>query len=450
MRIKAASRSRYPGKIERGVRGPYYFGGLEPGGAGPVPSADNRRGTLTEIDRRKFLGMSTAATVGLYSSETIAKPGAGLSAEPRIRRHVTLGRTGLQVSDISFGSSSSSDPALVRHALDRGVTFFDTAESYHYGRAEKAIGEGLQGGRQKVVLSSKTKAGADDTADEMMRSLEKSLRRLRTDYVDIYFNHAVNAVDRMQNQEWWAFTERAKTQGKIRFRGMSGHGSRLAECLDYAIDQDLVDVILAAYSFGGQDPDFYDRLRHTFHFVALQPELPRALDKAKKKGIGVIAMKTLMGARLNDMRPFERDGSTFAQAAFRWVLSSPRVDALLISMTSREAIDEYVSASTERAATDRDLHLLARYAYRQSARYCRHGCNFCEGACPEGVEIAEVLRTRMYDVDYGDPALARADYANLGAAASACLTCAHQACRNACPYGLPIPEFTLDAATRLA
>jgi hypothetical protein len=65
------------------------------------------------------------------------------------------------------------------------------------------------------------------------------------------------------------------------------------------------------------------------------------------------------------------------------------------------------------------------------------------------VAIAEVLRTRMYDVDYGDPALAREDYARLGDGASACLRCAHQACLGACPYGLPIPELTVDAASRL-
>ena len=96
------------------------------------------------------------------------------------------------------------------------------------------------------------------------------------------------------------------------------------------------------------------------------------------------------------------------------------------------------------------MSLLARYAYMQDAQYCRHGCALCEGACPEGVDIAEVLRTRMYDVDYGDRELAKADYARLGGGAAACLTCAHQACQNACPYGIPIPTFTRDAASRLA
>ena len=399
------------------------------------------------IDRRKLLRLGSAAALG-SGLPTLNTSGATGDAGPRIQRYATLGRTGLEVSEIGFGSASSDEPELVRHALDRGVTLFDTAESYRFGWSEEAMGKGLRGVRDRVVLSSKTKAGAGDTQADMMAALEGSLRRLQTDYLDIYFNHAVNDVARMRNQEWWAFTERAKTQGKIRFRGMSGHGSRLAECLDLAIEQDLVDVVLVAYSFG-QDPDFVARLRHTFHFVALQPELPRLLDKAKAKNVGVIAMKTLMGARLNDMRPYEREGYTFAQAAFRWVLSSPRVDALLISMTSIGLIDEYVAASGGPELRGEHLQLLDRYAHLQHARYCRPGCNFCADACPEQVQIGEVLRTRMYDVDYGDPALAFEDYAKLGVGASACLTCAHQACLGSCPYGIPIPEFTRDAATRL-
>jgi predicted aldo/keto reductase-like oxidoreductase len=398
------------------------------------------------IDRRRLLRLGSAAALG-SGVPTLAAPAAH-AVSSRIQRYVTLGRTGLEVSEIGFGSASSYDPDLVRHALERGVTLFDTAESYRFGWSEEALGKGLRGVRDRVVLCSKSKTGVRDTQADMMTALEGSLRRLQTDHLDIYFNHAVNDIARLQNEEWRAFTERAKAQGKIRFRGMSGHGSRLAECLDYAIEHDLVDVVLVAHSFG-QDPEFVARLRHTFHFVAIQPELPRLLEKAKRKGVGVIAMKTLMGARLNDMRPYEREGYTFAQAALRWVLSSPRVDALVISMTNAELIDEYVAASGNPDIRGEHLQLLERYAYLQHARYCRPGCNFCEDACPEQVQIAEVLRTRMYDVDYGDPALALEDYAKLGAGASACLTCAHQACLGACPFGIPIPEFTRDAATRL-
>ncbi|MGI9333815.1 MAG: aldo/keto reductase [Gammaproteobacteria bacterium] len=396
------------------------------------------------IARRDFLTAGAAATVAAAGHT----PQVSAAAAARIERRVKLGKTGLEVSDIGFGSSSSADPALVRHALDRGVTYFDTAESYRGGRAEKAIGKGLHGVRDRVVVASKTKAGAREDRASMMRALEGSLHRLRTDYVDIYYNHAVNNVARMRNDEWAEFTELAKRQGKIRFRGMSGHGSKLVPCLHYALDNDLVDVVLVAFNFG-QDPDFYDRLKHTFHFVAIQEALPRALKKARAKNVGVVAMKTLMGARLNDMRPYERDGHTFSQAAFRWVLSSPLVDSLIVSMRKTSQIDEYVSASGEPKLALEDLHQLELYAALQGERYCRPGCDACAGSCPENVPIAEVLRTRMYAVDYDDVAYAREDYAKLDIAAGACIGCAHRACMGACPHNLPIAALTRDAAMRL-
>lgn len=393
------------------------------------------------VDRREFLAVGAGALLGV--------PRTAAAEPPRVRRYVTLGRTRLEVSDISFGSASTADRALVRYAFERGVNFFDSAESYRGGFAEEAIGEALQGKRDQVILTSKTKADSGERRQDMMRALEGSLKRLGTDYVDIYFNHAVNEVERMRNPEWHEFTELARKQGKIRFRGMSGHGSRLPECLDYAIDNDLVDVVLVAYNFA-QDPSFMDRVRHTFHWAAIQPDLPPALKKAKDKGIGVLAMKTLMGGRLNDMRPYERPGSTFSQAAFRWVLAGGYADALLISMTSREEIDEYLAASGDPVVRRSDVDLLERYARQQASRYCQSGCRACEGSCPDAVPIAEVLRTRMYDVDYRRPELARSEYAELAGAGSACLACAHRACLGACPQGIPIAEYTRDAAVRLA
>ena len=402
------------------------------------------------MDRRRFLGAGaglTAGLAGLVPDEGKAGT-SGATRAPRIRRYVTLGNTGLRVSDISFGSSRSSDPRLVRHAVARGVTYFDTAESYRGGRAEEAIGEALRGERDRYVIASKHKAWGGESRRQMATALEGSLRRLRTDYVDIYFNHAVNDVRRLQNPEWAEFTERAIRDGKIRFRGVSGHGGALAECLDYALDNGLADVVLAACNFA-QDPSFYDKLRAQFHFVALQTDLVRVLEKASAKGVGVIAMKTLMGARLNDMRLYESGGATFSQAAFRWILSRPHVDGLVISMTGTADIDEYVAASGTGPIGAADVSLLTRYAALQGSRYCRHGCNACEASCPAGVGISEVLRTRMYDVDYRDPVLARTDYAGLGAGARACLSCDGAPCLGACPHGIPISTFTRDAAARL-
>ena len=398
------------------------------------------------MHRRRFIGLGAAAGAGIGAG---LAPAAVQSAQtPRIRRLAALGRTGLEVSDISFGGSRLSDPALVRHAFERGVTYFDTAESYRFGASERAVGEALAGVRDRVVIATKTKARAGQTRRQMMRALESSLERLRTDYVDIYFNHAINDLRRLENPEWREFTELAKRQGKIRFRGMSGHGSRLVECIDYALDRELADVVLAAYNFA-QDPDFYDLLRNTLHYVDLQPDLPRVLGKARAKGVGVVAMKTLMGARMNDMRPFERGGATFAQAALRWVLASGKADVALVSMTGEREIDEFLAASGEPRSAEADLPLLVRYAAFQSGRYCRPGCRACEAACPAGVDIPEVLRTRMYQVDYGDSRLARNDYAKLEGGAGACLSCIGQPCLGTCPDRIPIAAFTRDTARRL-
>ena len=185
-------------------------------------------------------------------------------------------------------------------------------------------------------------------------------------------------------------------------------------------------------------------------WVAVQPELPAALARAKAKQVGVVAMKTLRGARLNDMRPYERPGGTFAQAAFRWVLASPNVDSLIVSMTSREQIDEYLAASGTALRVGSDGELLAGYELRNGGSQCRYGCGACLAACPEAVPIDEVLRTRMYAEDYGNAELARRDYAALGAAAEACTTCSHTACSGACPFGLEIPELTARAHRLLA
>ncbi len=401
----------------------------------------------TSFDRRDFL-IGSAGLIGAGAVVTTAAD-AGNAAPARVQRYVPLGRTGMQISDISYGASRRQDPAAVRHAFDRGINYFDTADGYRAGGSERAIGAALHDVRDQVYITTKTKASASTDRHQLMQSLEASLRRLRTDYVDVFLNHAVNDVARLENEEWRAFTERAKAQGKIRFRGMSGHAGRLVDCLGYALDHELVDVILAAYNFG-QDPGFIAGMTQRFDFVALQPDLPPLLERAHREGVGVVVMKTLMGARLNDVTPYLRPGQAFEHAAFRWTLSNPNVDALIVSMNNPSQIDNYLRASGSGAVTDADLRLLERYVGFNGARHCQHGCDICHASCPAQVAISEVLRTRMYDVDYRDAELARADYAALERDASPCLSCSGAPCAGTCPNGIPIAEFTRDGATRLA
>jgi predicted aldo/keto reductase-like oxidoreductase len=401
---------------------------------------------MASLDRREFLRRSAAAGFAW----TLPAIGAAADDPPRVRRRVVLGRTGLSISDIGFGSSQlAGDDAVVRHALERGIDYFDTAESYTGGASEETLGRALRGARERVTIASKVSCGPSDRAADLMRSLEGSLRRLQTDRIDVYFNHAVNDVARLKNPGWSEFTASAKQQGKIRFTGMSGHGGRLAECLDYAFDHDLVDVVLVGHNYG-QDPAFYQRFTASLDFVAVQPDLPRLLAKAKQKNVGVIAMKTLRGARLNDLRAYERAGGTFAQAAFRWVLSRPNVDALIVTMKSPEQVDEYLGASGAPRVARADLLLLARYEQRNGATQCRYGCGACLASCPEDVPIDAVLRTRMYAEDYRARDLARAEYAALGRGADACVECAHRACTGACPHGIDIASLTARTHGMLA
>jgi predicted aldo/keto reductase-like oxidoreductase len=401
------------------------------------------------IGRREFLKRGVLAGVGVSILPLAGAAGASVEAAPQVRRYSTLGRTGLKISDISFGSSrlSAGDEDLVRHAFDRGINYFDSADTYSGGESETTIGNALKGKRDKVFLTSKTMARADDSRGSMMTALETSLRRLQTDHVDVYFNHAVNDPARLKNPEWYEFVSQARSQGKIRFTGMSGHAGNLAECLDYAIDSGHCDVILCAHNFG-QDPRFFQRFTRNFDMIAIQPELPRLMEKANRHGVGVVVMKTLMGARLNDMRPYESGGATFSQAAFRWVLSNPNVDALIVTMTSRALIDEYLGASGARATAAQDLPLLNRYASLNGDSQCRPACNECADACPYGVPIADVMRTRMYARDYGDIRLARSEYAMLSGNAAACLSCDAKPCAGACPHGIAT-EVLLAATHRM-
>ena len=408
----------------------------------PAPDGDKSVG----VERRTFLQQIAlgGAALGAASGLTAAAPQT-LHAAAAVKRHKRLGTTDIRMSDISFGGSRlRGDGNLVHYALDKGINYFDTAESYTGGDSETIIGRALEGKRDQIYLASKGGFGPRVRQDEMMRTLEGSLRRLRTDYIDVYFTHAVNDVRRVQNPEFHAFTERAKAQGKIRYVGLSGHGGRLIECLDAAIDSGKFDVMLVAYNFG-QDPSFVQTLTRRFDFIAVNPDLPRVLRKAKAAGMGVIAMKTLRGARLNDMQPYQKDGATFSQAAFRWVLTNDDVDALIVTMRSPSDIDEFLVASGDSKVTRRDVDLLERYVTLNDGTYCRPLCDVCESSCPENVQIADVLRHKMYFEDYGAERMAMEGYARLAHNAAACAECTHQRCLGSCPYGLSVPELTRQA-----
>ncbi len=170
-----------------------------------------------------------------------------------------------------------------------------------------------------------------------------------------------------------------------------------------------------------------------FNFMKF-PRAPEVFKEAHQQGVGVIAMKTLSGAK--DMS-LDFKGAPFAPAAFKWVLNHPEVDGLVITIKSVDDLDLFLRASGE-TPTAADRRVLERYAARYGTLYCRTGCNRCESACAAGVPVATTLRYEMYFRDYGMEKRAMRSYAALTRDATSCLDCEAPHCTHACPYGLPV------------
>ncbi|HXG21566.1 MAG TPA: aldo/keto reductase [Methylomirabilota bacterium] len=357
--------------------------------------------------------------------------------EARIRSYRPLGRTGMQMSDISFGCSGLDNIAAVKRALERGVNYFDTSPDYSRAGSEQTLGEGIKGfPRDKLFIVSKfcTPDGhlSNDTpVKDVMAAVESSLKRLGTDYLDLAHIHAVDSLDRLMNPNIHEAFDRLKEQGKLRFLGVSSHTPHLETVMRHAVDSGRFDVIMVAYNFKNW------------------PDLTNIFRDAKVKGVGVVAMKTLKGAKhtvLSDFTPTERE--SFAQAAFKWVLSNENVSGLVVSINSLSQIDEYLYASGQ-PVQQADVDLLEKYDRLVANTYCRPGCGACLSSCPSDVPINDVLRYTMYYENYGQQRLGMEKYARLAQVrnASQCIGCTAP-CEQACPFQIPIKE-QLQRADRL-
>jgi predicted aldo/keto reductase-like oxidoreductase len=196
----------------------------------------------------------------------------------------TLGKSGLQVSRFVVGGyhmmvqGEEMATRIIHRAMDLGVNFFDSANQYHKGKSDEVYGRALAGGRrQKVMLMTKCEIYSRDGA---MALLEEQLRRMKTDYLDLWQCHQVSEhgeVDQILGPKGSleAFVQ-AKKQGKVRHIGFTGHRDpaihlRLLEATDaWETVQMPVNLI---------DP-------HYLSFIT------NVLPAARKKGLGVLAMKS--------------------------------------------------------------------------------------------------------------------------------------------------------------
>jgi aryl-alcohol dehydrogenase-like predicted oxidoreductase len=305
---------------------------------------------------------------------------------------IRLGGTGLKVSPLAFGTMTLGDPVaedtsleLLDFVVDQGINFIDTANGYNAGLSEEIIGKWMKarGNRERIVLATKVRyavGGDPDTAGStpkvILREVENSLRRLNTDYIDIYYLHQPD--DDTPIEITWRALESLVSSGKIRYIGVS----------NFAAWQ-VVEAVNLARNRGWTPPTVTQALHNAISRAAETELLPmtRAYD------IGTCMYNPLAGGLLtgkykagkeagsdtrfaanemyrkrywNDPQRTAADqfsriaaqrGRTSAELALRYMLDHPNVDVTLFGATRREQVEQNLAAVTSSPLSTEELNL---------------------------------------------------------------------------------------------
>ncbi|HEX5324991.1 MAG TPA: aldo/keto reductase, partial [Capsulimonadaceae bacterium] len=260
-----------------------------------------------------------------------------------------LGQTGLKVSRIGFGGApigianylSAEDRespefraraiAALQAAAAGGVTYFDTAQGYGDGRSEGLLGEALADSRSHVILATKFLFQEGKSAGDYTRDLQQSLRRLRTDYVDVLQVHGNvwddAAAAKLQASRALDWAEAMREKGLIRFVGITAEGPSGA--LEGLLRSGRFSVLEIAYSVIYQATCDYQRAPAGI------------IPLAKSLGIGVTVMRpTTCGVLQKLFRSSfpEIDSRRVTELAINFALSTPEVDCVVVGMRSPEEV----------------------------------------------------------------------------------------------------------------
>ncbi len=264
----------------------------------------------------------------------------------------TLGRTGLKVAEIGFGGAvlgisnyiEAWDPAgdaerrsmgeALNRALDLGLNYLDTAPGYGNGISEAIIGEAVGHRRSEFILATKT--GARD-AGGIVKSVEESLRRLRTDVIDVLQFHGgwypPEEVDQIMDRGGLETYQRLKEQGKVRFLGFTAEGP--SGGVSRLIASGAFDVLQARYNLMYQ---------HSCDFV----NEAGIIREAKTREMGVVTMRSMTSGTFQKL--MRRSFPQLADAdldsfLLNYNLSNPLLDVVLVGMRRVEEVEKNVRLS---------------------------------------------------------------------------------------------------------
>jgi len=436
------------------------------------------------LNRRTFLKIGGAAVAG--STLSLTATSSQKQEEIRIKEYRTLGRTGFKASDISFGG----DPAtteVVRYAYDKGINYFDTAESYLGGEAERRIGKAMQFmDRSKIFITTKLGFDMNETEQNIIKRFRKCLERMKTDYADALFIHGAENSKIVKHKGFHSAMKKLKAEGRVKHAGLSCHGPENEK------EESMESVLMSAIEDGR-----FDLLLMTYNFLN-EVEAERVLAACKAKNIGTTAMKTSPGViEIETFDPdnptetqaymlwrFEKEGFSKKEAIKRiqdslkdqkvtlkkiepfakkygivnndslrkvcaqWVLSNRDMHTVCFTVVGFKEVDMFVPLSgtkVDQAA----IAFLKDFQRAYGNQYCRHGCNQCTANCAYRIPVSRIMRYSYYFAMQGREKYAMGKYRELREKnASRCVTCAAP-CTGTCPYGMNIQANLASAHSLL-
>ncbi len=401
------------------------------------------------VTRREFVttvGLAGLAVAGAGVTGAMAAPeppAAAVKAATMPKRK--LGKTGVDVSILALGGmfDTINNQLLLKQAMKWGVTYWDTAESYGNGLSEDGFGRFFARNpeaRKEIFLITKLQAKGGNFTER----LNKGLKRLQTEYVDLFFIHSLTGIEEI-TPAIKAWAAEMKKAGKFKFFGFSTH-TNMEDCLLGAAKLDCIDAVMFTYNF---------QVMHT-------PKMQEAIKAATQAGIGLVSMKSQAGrpgkheiggeAKLEMVERFLKRGFTDKQAKLKIVWETPQIASLCSQMPNLTILMANVAAARDQAKLAREeFDSLHRYALETKADYCAGCGKICQEAVGGAVPVNEVMRCLMYHQYYGEPELARLTFAGLPEEVRQRLTeVDYSQAEQACPHRLAIAALMRQAREMLA
>lgn len=366
-----------------------------------------------------------------------------------------FGKLGTEVSALGFGcmrlptrdgipQSENIDESetirMIRHAVDQGVNYIDTAYPYHNGRSEVVTGKALQDGyRSKVMLATKSPVWQIAKPSDFDTYLGEQLARLGTDHIDVYLFHALG-TERWERivlkHNLLERAEAAVKDGRIGHIGFSFHDK--ADVFKRIVD-----------GYGG-----WSMCQIQYNYMDTENQAgTQGLKYAASQGIAVVVMEPLLGGRLAvppqaaaDIFRASGSGWSPAEWALQWTWDQAEVSTVLSGMKAMAEVEENLRAAGRSGigsldADDMVFFERARKILRERAPVPCTQCGYCR-PCPSGVNIPRNFELYNDCVIYDDPAIPRAVYARFmpeGERAGACTSC--RECEEKCPQRIAISEY---------